>query len=238
MSAKGQSKMCTSLRKISTVKFAAVALLMFAAGCGPSPKTPNQPDQPHFTEIKTRDTYVHVATGMQFPVKLAGFTRGRILQYDAAGDNISAEYTLQSYGFKIAELTVYIYPVETDPRLGPLTLEKHFDEVRSLLFNIYTDAHNLVDGKITIGQPSGPQHGLMFSFEHRPPELFHSKPCYAKLYLFKYGPWFIKYRLTNPIKQDKKVKKQFDLFVQQLTWPTLPAAEVKQSAVITPDSNF
>jgi len=227
---------------LSFLKYSVIIFLVLFAGCpGPANKTANQPDQPHFTEIKTSETYVHTPTGMQFPPEIAGFKRTKIIQYDQQGSNVSAEYALDYFGFKIAEVRVYIYPVETNPGSGPISLEKHYDELRALLFNIYTDAHDLEDGEIKIGQPFGPQHGLMFKFTHRPPQLFKSELCYAKLYLFEHGPWFIKYRVTNPVKEDVKVDIEFGKFLQMLTWPQLPYADPNQPEIITPitpDSNF
>ena len=81
----------------------------------------------------------------------------------------------------------------------------------------------------------------MFKFTYHPPRLFKSQLCYAKLYLFKYGPWFIKYRLTNPVKEDVKVDIEFNKFLQMLTWPQLANTDSNQPDVtvpITPDSNF
>ncbi len=234
--------MQTKASTFSTFKYLAVICLVIFAGCdGSSEKTPNQPNQPHFTEIKTTDAYVHAPTGMQFPAEVGDFKRVKVIQYDQAADNISAEYVLDYFGFKIAEVTVYIYPVENDPISGPVSLEKHYDELRALLFNIYTDASNLEDGEIKIGQPFGPQKGLMFKFTHKPPELFKSTLCYAKLYLFKHGPWFIKYRVTNPVKEDVKVEIEFGKFIHALTWPQLSYTDPNQPDIITPitpDSNF
>lgn len=209
-------------------KFIFVISLALAAGCvGPAEKTANQPDQPHFTEIEVKGVYTHKPTSMEFPTQLAGFKRGKILEYDSSGKNISVEYTLSSLGFKIADATVYIYPVKTGPESKPVSLEKHYDELRALLFNIYTDARDLEDKQITIDQPTGQKNGLMFRFVHQPPELFNSL-CYAKLYLFQYGPWFIKYRLTNPVKNDIEVDLAFKDFMNRLTWPT-PAQDSNQT---------
>jgi hypothetical protein len=227
---------------VSFLKYSVVIFLALFAGCtGPANKTPNEPVQPHFTEIKTSETYIHAPTGMEFPAEVAGFKRTKITQYDHQGANVGVDYALDYFGFNIAEVTVYIYPDETTPGSGPVSLEKHYDELRALLFNIYTDAHDLEDGEIKIGQPFGPQRGLMFKFTYRPPRLFKSELCYAKLYLFKYGPWFIKYRLTNPVKEDVKVDIEFNKFLQMLTWPQLANVDSNQPDVImpiTPDSNF
>lgn len=232
-------KMQIKSTDLSTLKYLSVICLALAAGCADTAqKTTNQPDQPHCTEIKTKDIYIHAPSGMEFPTQVAGFKRVRIISYERDSSNISAEYALESFGFKIAQLIVYIYPIETDPVSGPITLEKHFDEVRALLFNIYADARDLEDGQIKIGQSFGPQTGLMFRFVHRPPDLFKSKLCYAKLCLFKHGPWFIKYRLTNPVKDDVDVEIKFGQFMQLLAWPELTAPEPNQPTIIPPDSNF
>lgn len=203
-------------------KFIFVISLALAAGCvGPAEKTANQPGQPHFTEIEVKGAYIHKPTSMEFPTELAGFKRGKILEYDSTGENISVEYSLNSLGFKIADVTVYIYPVQTSPKSEPVTFEKHYDELRALLFNIYTDARDLEEQEVTINQPTGPKKGKMFRFVHQPPELFNSL-SYAKLYLFQHGPWFIKYRLTNPVKNEVEVDIAFKKFMDRLTWPALP----------------
>jgi len=231
--------MSSKTSTFSFLKYSALVYVILSAGCSvPSDKTLNQPDAPHFSEIKTSDIYIHVPTGMQFPTEIAGFKRVKVLQYDRTGSNVSAGYTLDYFGFKIAEVTVYIYPVEIEPGSGPISLEKHYDELRALLFNIYADARDLEDGEIKIGQPFGPQTGLMFKFTHRPSKLFNSKLCYAKLYLFEHGPWFIKYRVTNPVKDDLRVEQEFGAFLQMLTWPQLPYTDINLPTIITPDSNF
>ena len=207
------------------LKFSCVICALIFAGCGDfTDKTVNQPAQSHFTEIKTKETYVHSATGMQFPTQVGNFKRTRVMRYDREGTNISGDYIFQSFGFTIAELKVYIYPVEMDAA-GPLSLDKHYDQTRALLFNIYFDAHDLEEGEIKIGQPFGPQQGKTFTFVHRPADSFKSKSCYSRLYLFKHGPWFIKYRVTNLPKEDGKVQKEVGKFMHILKWPELSATD-------------
>jgi hypothetical protein len=228
-------KMQRKILSLSSLKHLVIIFLFLFAGCpGPDNNTPNQPEQPHYTEIKTSEIYIHAPTGMQFPAEVAGFKRTKILQYDQQGANVGVDYSLDYFGFKIAEAKVYIYPDETTPGLGPVSLEKHYDELRALLFNLYTDARDLEDSEIKIGQPFGPQRGLMFKFTHRPQQLFKSQLCYAKLYLFKNGSWFIKYRLTNPVKEDVKVDIEFRKFLQMLTWPQLANVDSNQQNVIMP----
>jgi hypothetical protein len=206
----------------SILRFSIVIPLLIFGGCGGgSEKTVNQPAQPHFTEIKTNETFVHNPTGMEFPLQIGNFKRVRSVKYDHEGANVSSEYILQSFGFTIAELKVFIYPSETEVN-GPLSLDKHYDQTRALLFNIYFDAHGLEEGEIKIGQPFGPQEGKMFSFIYKPPDSFNSKTCYSRLYLFKHGPWFIKYRVTNLPKEDGKVQKAVGEFMHLLHWSELP----------------
>lgn len=57
--------------------------------------------------IPAPDPFVHREAGVAFPATVAGFERGRVVEYDADGADASVGYRLQG---QRGEMTVYVYP--------------------------------------------------------------------------------------------------------------------------------
>lgn len=62
------------------------------------------------TEIKgPPDPWVHSATGVSFPARIAGFERRRVVEYSEDGRDVSVGYNLKRDG-KVVVVTLYAYP--------------------------------------------------------------------------------------------------------------------------------
>jgi hypothetical protein len=61
-------------------------------------------------EIVAKGTYVHAPSGAEFPEVVAEFQREKVLQYDAAGRDISVGYNVERPDRTIAA-TVFVYPL-------------------------------------------------------------------------------------------------------------------------------
>lgn len=212
--------MPTQIIKFSNLKYLSVIIFLLFAGCA-SNSSSNRPTDPLLIRLKPTDNFVHEASQMVFPKKVGNFESFRVTVYDEGKTNISVEYLLESMGFSSALAEVYIYPVPVFSVSGKMTLGQHYIDQRDLLMSIFPSAYDLEEGKIKIGRHWGTEEGLMLKFKREPTKIFPRSKCCEKLYLFEHGPWFIKYRLTNPTGSERKVKKDLDTFLQLLNWPEL-----------------
>jgi len=212
--------MTAQIIKFSNLKYLSVTVFLLFAGCASSPSS-NKPAEALLTRLKPADNFVHEASQMVFPKKVGNFESSQVTVYDESKTNISVKYLLESMGFSSALAEVYIYPAPASAVSGKMTLRQHYIDQRDLLVSIFPSAYDIEEGKIKIDQTRAPKEGLMLKFKRKPTKIFPRSKCFEKLYLFEHGPWFIKYRLTNPIGNEKKVKKKFDAFLQLLNWPEL-----------------
>lgn len=202
------------------MKYLSIVLLLFVSACTEYP-TGLEPDQPAAAEVYVKGDYVHEASGMEFPVKVDSFKRTNLFRYDKGLRNFSAEYQLRNLLGRAAVVKVYIYPASIVSRGDQPDLKGHFREVKASLLDIYPDANDVAEGTIKIGQDWGGERGLAFSFKHKSDKLFKKKLCLSHTYLFLHGPWYIKYRVTYPAKEQEKTDAKVGHFMHLLNWPSL-----------------
>lgn len=202
------------------MKYLSVIVLIFLIGCSELPRT-LEPDEPAISEMHIKDDYTHQASGMVFPVSVGSFKRTNMFRYDREAKNFSADYQMRGIFGRAAIIKVYIYPSSIVSHTPQPDINRHFNEVKVSLMDIYPDIDSFFDGTIKIGQKVGAQTGLASSFKHTAANLFKKKLCFSQVYLFEHGPWYIRYRVTYPESNHKKVDPQVGQFMHLLEWPEL-----------------
>ncbi len=134
---------------------------------------------------------------MIFPEKLEDFYRTSVHQFPGSKDNVGIHYQMGIS--KIATVTAYVYP---DPGES---LQSHFSQV----LDDVRQAHHAgprSSSEVSVTTPAGPVTGRMASFAWS--EEFAGGPATdldSRVYLFKRGPWFVKYRVTTRAQDAQRV---------------------------------
>ena len=176
--------------------------------------------------VAAEGPYVHSATGMTFPLEVAGFNRDRILRYDKKGLDVSAGYNSSDLIRPVAA-TVYIFPApslisigssrETVEPARALLTQRGFDLVKAAIVDAHPDAKLVEEGEASLTQGGKTYRGKRAAFEFR--EFLAT--ARSEVYVFYYvgEKWTIKYRFTYP--KDADVGKQIEAFMMALQWPAL-----------------
>lgn len=161
--------------------------------------------------------FIHQNSKMEFPKYVGLFERATINRYDSIGNDISIAYFRPPIR-GIAELTVYIYPC-TDYHND---LIKDFEACKQAIEEYYRDEKTISEGEIRITQDGNTYTGLgiTYSFNKQATNMVY--PVYSKLFLFRHGRWYIKYRATYLREMDEYVGDEIRQFMNELKWPQLP----------------
>jgi hypothetical protein len=186
-------------------------LLVLCLACGSGSTGPRLPAEDR--ELTVQGDYRH-PSGMVFPERLGDFYRTSVHQFPGSKDNVGISYQMGLQ--KTATVTAYVYPDTGE------SLRSHFsrvlDEVRQ--------AHHAEPGnssEVSITTPAGPVTGRMASFSYS--EAFAGGPATeldSRVYLFKHGPWFVKYRVTGRAQDAQRVGEAVTTLMTTLGFPPEP----------------
>ncbi len=204
---------------ISVLAYFFVPVLFLLFGCAGERVTENQPNEPVMVDVEENDIFTHIASGMEFPEKVGKFERTSIRHIRNDPENVKVDYELKSLVGKQSLLSVSLYPSPDDNALE--YLRKEYGIMKSFLIDIYPKHQNLIEGDIKIGQPMGPQEGLMLGFIDMDTEEFKDDECLHGAFLFAHGKWFIKYRSISRNSGKEKTEKHFNKFMHLLLWPEI-----------------
>lgn len=206
--------------------------LLFLGGCQTDPPRAasgtTTPSAAFFRqELTVRGTYVHRATGVEFPELFIPFQRAMVCQYDPAGNDISVGYFFNS-DREPSALTVYLYPSgpyslphDTKTVAQPETLlDEHYMEILTHILTSYKDPAILEMGPYALEQ-----FGKVFTGRRAIVEIKESfdgqeQECISCLYLFRYSSWFVQYRITYPSKVYDLARESTENFIHD--FPVLP----------------
>ena len=163
-------------------------------------------------------TYVNDRFPLEFPEKIGGFERGKITIYDPSEENFSVGYNFRSAHLN-AWATVYIYPAE-DPNGLLYSFDQHFEELKSDV-----NAHNantilMHEASARMSSADGIVEGKMAVFSVYQDFNLNSEKLWSQLYLFSYGRWFIKLRITYPDAKHDGVDGEVKLFIDSFHLPS------------------
>lgn len=153
--------------------------------------------------------FVHKKSGMRFPKNIENISRLKPYRY--APNNISVGYQLNNENC-YATFTVYIYEHDTI-----LKLEEEFINSEKAI-EMYHEEHLVEEKEITLHQMNDSIQGKMAVYDlvsHAYGEPYFQS---SYLYLFNYGKWFIKYRITFPDSYQKCAKKNMENFIASFKW--------------------
>lgn len=202
-------------------------MLGLFSGCrtgNPIPSASPAPAEPVFRqELSVRGTYVHRATGIEFPELVVPFQRAMVCQYDRAGDDVSVGYVFNS-DREPAVLTMYLYPS------GPLSannaadlqalLDVHCADVLGYILTSSKDPEILQMGPYTLEQSGNRLTGRRAVVRLRGLFDGREQECISCLYLFWYHNWFIQYRVVYPFESRQLALETTETFIRD--FPVLP----------------
>jgi hypothetical protein len=179
------------------------------------------------TPIETSDTYTHQGSGMPFPVSVGYFRRGQITQYDPEATDIGVGYNLPSIRYQVA-ITVYVYPGPGASSIGSpdnvvaaahvRLLETHFEYIKAEIVHVHPDATLVSEGPTTMDQGQVSYDGLKAVFEFEGEFFGQEQPLASQAYLFSYGKWFVKYRITYPKDSEERALSRIEDFMAKFAW--------------------
>jgi len=171
--------------------------------------------------------YVHPASKITMPERVAGFQRDTILRYDVDGLDVSAGYNLVSASNQVAA-TVYVYPAPSLVSIGspPDVVagarshlsEGEFERRKQEIQHVHSGAL-LIDQHDTVRIENGHSYAgkvAIYTFE----DVFAGSriPVRSQLYVFCYvgGKWAVEYRITYPKSED--ADNEVQEFIQKWNW--------------------
>ena len=163
--------------------------------------------------------YTHKNSKMQFPKYVGLFERACVNCYDTTEDDISIEYYRPPVR-GLAEITVYIYPYN-DAGNNDNILKNEFESCEEAIESFYQDVTIISEGKTHITQQAHTYVGLGVTYSINKQTALGTQPVISKLYLFRHGSWFIKYRITYLEEMDDYVGPEAQQFMNELRWPEL-----------------
>ncbi len=199
-----------------------VFLLLFVSFSSDSPVLAT--DLPAFLEPE--GSYVNANFPMEFPRRIGQFQRDKVVLYDSSGKNFSVGYNAKTPQLEIAA-TVYLYP-STQADALPYDPDRHFEELKSEFQSYHPDAQLALEASASFGHGDHTIRGRIAIFALRQ-SFFGTDPqlVWSQLYLFPYGRWFLKFRISYPDAKREKVDEEVKNFMDLLHLPIGGAEEVK-----------
>jgi len=160
----------------------------------------------------------HTHSGMEFPPQVSGFYRNFVKTFDEVGRDVAVDYR-QSRPERCV-ITFYIYPASAE-------LEEHIAELKATIESHHQGAILVSESEMT-HEHSGvsyPGRAVVYTYEvmhrHNVAGLLVKsiEEVESRAYLFVYKDWFMKYRITYPLKFRDEIDIYVDSFVESLVWP-------------------
>ncbi len=159
---------------------------------------------PGFSEASP---WTHRPSGLSFPVKVAGFSRGDALQYDDTGLDVSVGYNF--YDPRIVA-TFYVYPT------GGLTIEQEMARRQKEITDKYPDAKlekadqiEITPKKISVQRAV---YAIPHIFEHV------EGPMRSILLVGPCGKDFVEYRISYALAGGETAENAVARFLQDFSW--------------------
>jgi len=157
------------------------------------------------------DNYVHNFTGFTFPLKVGAFKRVRVTPFNANASDVGIDYNNDPL---TAHVSVNIYPAK-----GPV--QAHYEQCRDQVAQVHPDAKLVEEKPVTLNKAGATYNGYsaLFTFQGK----FGGdteQELLAKLLVFRYGDYFVTYRVSYSEDDRAATEKLIDDFIQQLDWPS------------------
>jgi len=201
-----------------------IALLSFALfGCpGAQPKYLAKP-----AVVSADGTYIHVASGMTFPIAVGDFQRVQVLRYDEESLNVSAGYNWRAPAGLVAA-TIYVHPAPPLVSIGSppevvaaaraKLMNDEFELQKRQILRVHSGGRLIQESVVSLSQGTTTYAGKMATFEFEENFAGRRQPVQSHIFLFSYvdGKWTVKYRFSHPLSLD--AAKEIDTFMKNLRW--------------------
>jgi len=184
------------------------------------------------TDIAVQGTYIHHESGMQFPGTVQSFQRINARSYSDSGqDDVGIGYKSVLRYVPIT-VTVYVYPVPSiyrdesassqvaDPER--FLMDNSLSDITRVILSLHKDTVMLKKQTFTLQQNGRMINGRKALFQYKQPVAGAEQDVLSELYLFRSGPWFVKYRATYPRTVQNFAQDHIVDFMKSLTIPTFP----------------
>jgi hypothetical protein len=212
-----------SVRRVAAGALAGLVLLTGCQNFGFRRSGRLPPANPPQT-IAITGNYRHPASGMEFPTEVGEFKRTLLLQYDKAGQSISARYEIDGAATKLAA-EVYVYPAKQGSTSQRAELcRSQLDAAASDLARNHHEAYRTTLDDVALEQDGATYHGLHGRYEYNERLGTDTMPWAAEIELFctATDQWQIEYRFTHP--RELTIAPIADDFMRRLTWTFHPPA--------------
>lgn len=186
--------------------------LLAALAAGLQPAAAQRP-------IAAEGDYVHGPARAVYPVRIGGFKRSEIYQYDEAGKDLSASYNLATPAGRLL-ITVYIYPAPAaSPSARSEVCDREFEAVGTTISSQHGNVAPAEQGSAIrvkgISRRLAHRAAYRFSipFDDRVQEIRSE----AHLYCYVGGDWLVKYRISAPVAV--KTRGHVEAFIRDGPWP-------------------
>jgi hypothetical protein len=161
---------------------------------------------------------LHLPSGMRFPTQIRGFEReAEPRVYDPAGYDVSVGYNRDAdppSDGKTA-LTAYVYPASLGLDRQEEALDSELQSVKAGLLRVHPLARLLAEESIARDSGTNRTPGRRATFIV--PK--GTGVCLSEIYLYRYGIWHLKYRVSYPQAQPAARRAEVAAVVEALGSP-------------------
>ncbi len=175
------------------------------------------PTPPGATRINATGTWIHQASGLPFPERIANYRRGAINQYDRRGTDVGVGYNFEGDDASVA-FTVYVRPPVTLESGAPASLAEQFEIEKEVIRIHHPGTRESWVREESFLTEKIPVLAKSAEFEYTENFSLHRQPVISQLYLFEREGWFIKYRLTFAKDQEQQARQVARRMLEKAPW--------------------
>jgi hypothetical protein len=162
--------------------------------------------------VLTEGTYFHRYSNMEFPERVGGFQRKRLVTYDPDEQHLSVRYDLVTSGRDVAA-TIFVYPCADTGDDSNNQDQHHFDALKVHIMKDHPEAVLVYEGEVKFRRAGEIRRGKMASFKFTDVFAYGVERLLSHVYLFRNDKWFIEYRITYPQVQHDAVVDEVNKFL-------------------------
>jgi hypothetical protein len=179
---------------------AAACVLLLAACAAPVPQTPQK--------------YPQEITGLgeskRFPVNAAGYTRGRMIQYEPEMKNYSVGYNILEPALQNA-VTLYFYA-------SPNALDQQFEQEKTVILQTYNGSALVGTRSATFTKEGVTAHGRIAVFKLSSAFAQRQQELYSELIVIALPSRYFKVRSTAPADQAEAAASRMRALLDVVGW--------------------
>jgi hypothetical protein len=170
-------------------------------------------------EIVTDGPYLHAAARASYPLRVEGFRRSDIYQYDQEGKDVSAGYELATPKGRLL-ITIYIYPAAPAAAAARASLcDEEFEAAEAAISSQHGNIAPIERGTAIAASDAEPglAHRSVYRFSAPFGDRVQELRSEVHLYCYVGGDWLVKYRVSAPVGVETRGPVQ--RFIRLGPWP-------------------